>query len=74
MVCTYLLGVNDDGTIYGLDKKNRHKSMKNIRKMVSGSGIDAYIDSIHVRKLKDPRGYIIQVNICSPFEPEEFVC
>jgi GTPase len=71
MMCTYLLGVNDDGSIYGLDKKDRKKTLKNLKKMVSGC--NATIHSYHIRKIKGC-GYILQVNITSDLIPQEFIC
>tara|TARA_B110000908_G_scaffold53834_1_gene65606 strand:- start:1704 stop:2090 length:387 start_codon:yes stop_codon:yes gene_type:complete len=70
MMCIYLLGINDDGSIHGLDKKDRKKTLKNLRKMVDGCG--ATIHSYHIRKLKG-YGYILQVNITSDKIPQDFV-
>ena len=69
MMCIYLLGINDDGSIYGLDKKNRNKSIKNLKKMINNC--NAFIDSYYVRKIKGQ--YIIQVNIRSNINPQEFI-
>jgi GTPase len=40
----YLIGVDDDGTIFKLDTKDRKESLKNIKKIAIQ--IDCYIDSI----------------------------
>ena len=72
LMCSYLLGVNDDGSIYGLDKKSRSKSMKNLRKMIDGCGMNARIESIYVRKIKS-KSYIVQVNIYALSEPKDFI-
>ena len=71
MMCTYLLGVNDDGSIHGLDKKNRKKTIKNLKKMVDGC--EAIIHSYHIRKIKG-YGYVLQVNITSDKIPQDFIC
>lgn len=69
MMCTYLLGINDDGSIFGLDKKTRNQSVKNLKKMMNICG--AHVSSFFIRKIRGR--YIVQVNIISENVPEEFV-
>lgn len=72
MICTYLLGVNDDGSLHGLDKKDRKRSVKNLKRMVEGCGCNAFIYSHFIKKIKNNK-YIIQVNIMSHHIPSLFV-
>ena len=47
--CTaiYLIGVDDDGTIAKLKKKDKKESIKNVKKIASH--IDSYVDSIEFK-------------------------
>lgn len=70
MMCVYLLGINDDGSIHGLDKRDKKMTFKNLRKIVNACG--AYVHSYHIRKIKK-YGYILQVNIASDHIPQDFI-
>ena len=66
--CQYLLGINDNGMVWGLDKKTLRESMKNLKKIISNCNNNAKIDYYVVKKIKHNK-YIVQINIIAD-EPE----
>lgn len=69
MMCIYLLGINDDGSIYGMDKRTRNITIKNLKKMMKGCNASVY--SYHIRKINSK--YVVQLNIISDITPEHMI-
>ena len=69
MMCIYLLGINDDGSIYGMDKRTRNITIKNLKKMMKACNASVY--SYHIRKIKGK--YVVQLNIISDITPENMI-
>ena len=60
--CSYILGVNDNGKIWGLDKKTLKESMSNLKKIINNCNNNARIDYCVLKKIKHNK-YIAQINI-----------
>ena len=60
--CSYLLGINDNGAVWGLDKKTLRTSMYNLKKIIRNCNNNAKIDYYVIKKIKHNK-YIAQINI-----------
>ena len=69
--CSYLLGINDNGKVWGLDKKMLRDSMNNLKKIIRNCNNNAKIDYYVIKKIKHNK-YIAQVNIIAD-EPIFFI-
>lgn len=56
---TYIIGIEDDGNISGMKKKDNIKSIKNIKIMISS--LNSYINNIC--NIKHKKGYITEIDI-----------
>ena len=60
--CTYLLGINDNGSVYGLDKKTTRESIRNLKRIVNNCNNNARIVNYVIKKVKY-HNYIVEVHI-----------